>query len=148
MKGFTLIELIIVMGMLVIVATLSVPFFQSFQVSSDLYTHANTITKTLQRAQQQAITGQNNDAWGVYFDIAAKKIILFKGNNYASRQTDFDEIISYPQTFSVTTDFGNEIYFSLYSGQTAKTGTVNITSQNNQTRTIKIESNGLIQLNG
>ena len=41
-KGFTLVEMILVVALIGIVAGLSVPFIQSFGVSSNLYTHSDT----------------------------------------------------------------------------------------------------------
>ena len=66
--GFTIVEILIILGVLAIVATLSLPFIQSFQVSSDLTTYSEQLTQTLRRAQQKAMAGQNNSAWGVYFN--------------------------------------------------------------------------------
>ncbi|MFA6410427.1 MAG: prepilin-type N-terminal cleavage/methylation domain-containing protein [Candidatus Buchananbacteria bacterium] len=146
MKGFTLIELLLVIGMMAIVAGMSVPFFQTFQVSSDLYTNTNTIVKTLDRARQQAISGQNNSDWGVYFANDVKKVILFKGSNYASRQVDYDQEIVYSKPFNLTADFGSEVSFSVYSGKASKTGTISLSSQNNETKKIIIKDLGLIQI--
>lgn len=147
MRGFTLIELIIVLGILAAVAVLSLPFVQSFQVSSDLYTYVDTINRTLQRAQQQAIAGQESSSWGVYFDNPNKKFILFKGDNYASRDPDYDQETKYPAVFSISTDFGDEINFSLYSGSPSVVGTTTIISSNNETKYIVIKDSGLIQIN-
>jgi prepilin-type N-terminal cleavage/methylation domain-containing protein len=146
-KGFTLIELLIVFAILVVVAALSVPFIQSFQVSSDLYTHADTITKTLRLAQQKAITGQEGSSWGVYFGNGAKKFILFRGDDYALRDQGYDQEEVYPDVFTVSTDFGDEIYFSLYSGQPSTNGTITIASANNESKDIVIKTFGLIQIN-
>lgn len=146
MKGFTLIELILVIAITAIVAALSVPFVQSFQTSTDLYTHANTITKTLRRVQQQSIVGQNDSSWGVYFDNGIKSLIVFKGDNYISRDPDFDQPIEYPAVFNLTTDFGNEFYFSIYSGQPSASGLITLDGLNNESKTISITSFGLIQI--
>ena len=147
MRGFTLIELLVVIGILIIVAGLSIPFFQTFQASSDLYTHAHTITKTLRRAQQQAIAGRHESSWGVYFDNGDKKFILFKGQDYATRDQSYDEETEYPSSFSVSTDFGDEIYFSLYSGAPRTAGTVTITGQSSASKSISISDIGLVQIN-
>ena len=146
MRGFTLIELIIVLGILVVVSALSIPFIQTFQVSSDLYTHTNTLVKTLRRAQHQAVTGLNDSSWGVYFANGNKKFVLFKGEDYITRDQSYDQETDYPEIFNITTDFGSEIYFSLYSGQPSTVGLVTITSPNNKSKTISIANSGLIQI--
>lgn len=147
MRGFTLIELIIVLGILVVVSALAIPFTQTFRVSSDLNTHTNTILQTLQRAQQLAITGQNSSAWGVYFDDNNKKFVMFKGIDYATRDTEYDQESDYADIFIVNTDFGGEIYFALFSGTPSVSGTTTITSVNNDIQYITIKNFGLIELN-
>jgi len=146
MRGFTLIELLIVIGILAIVAVFSLPFLQTFQVSSDLNTYVNTVQKTLRRAHLQSIAGQNNDSWGVYFDTPAKKFILFKGSDYSTREQDYDIETEYPEIFSIATDFGNEIYFTQYSGQPSLVGTVILSGPNNKSESISINDIGLIQI--
>lgn len=146
MRGFTLIELLIVMAILAVAAALSVPFIQTFQVSSDLYTNLDTINQTLRRAQYQAMTGQNSAAWGVYFNTAGKNIVLFQGDSYAARDQSYDQATEYADIFSITTDFSDEIYFSLYSGQPSASGTVTIASPNNDSKDITINNFGLIQI--
>ena len=147
MKGFTLIELLIVIGILAIVAVFSLPFLQTFQVSSDLNTYVNTIQKTLRRAQHQSIAGQYNSSWGVYFDNGTKVFVLFKGDDYAVRDQEFDQPTDYPEIFNITTDFGDEIYFTQYNGQPSAVGTVTMTNPNNESKIISIDSFGLIQIN-
>ncbi len=132
---------------MVIVSALSIPFIQSFQTSSDLYTYSNTVTQTLRRAQQQAIAGQSNSGWGVYFDNGGKKLILFKGENYASRDQTYDQITDYLEIFSISAGFGDEVYFAIYSGKPSVSGDVTIISPNEGAKVISINSIGLIQIN-
>lgn len=146
-EGFTLIELALVLGIFAAVAVLSMPFLQSFQVSSDLYSYVNDLNATLRRAQQQAVNGLNNSSWGVYFDSSGKKIILFKGESYTTRDQPYDQETSYPEIFNISPSFGNEIYFSLYSGQPSVSGLVTMTGPNNGIKTISVSDFGLIQIN-
>ena len=145
--GFTLIELIIVIGIIGLVAAFSVPFIQTFQTSSDLDTNTNTILKTLQRAQQQAINGQNSSAWGVYFDNGNKKIILFKGSSYSGRDTEYDQEEEYAEIFNVSADFGDEVYFNLFSGTPSVSGTTTIAGVGQDIRYIIIKDFGLVEIN-
>lgn len=155
MKGFTLIELIVVVFIILILGALSVPFFQSFQVSSDLYTLTDEVTRTLRNVQTAAWAGQNNSAWGVYFNETGKKYILYKGSNYDSRDQTFDLVYDYKNIFSISTNLpNNEIIFKQYNGQPLDnagqpltTATITLTSQNNQNNQININSLGLVDAN-
>ena len=145
MRGFTLVELLLVMAIVALVGALSVPMLQTTQVSADLTSSTQKLISTLRRAQWQATTEQEADSWGVYFDNGVKSFILFKGVNYAGRDQTADQVFSWPATFTLSTDFGNEIIFNLASGQPTASGTVELTSGNNQTKAILINSYGKIQ---
>ena len=147
MRGFTLIELILIMAILGIVSVFSVPFLQSFQVSQDTITYSDTVIQFLRRAQQQAIAGQNSLGWGVFFDNSNRNIVLFQGDSYVTRDADYDIAVSYPAAFILSTDFSDEVVFSLYSGLPSVTGTVTFISQNGDTKRVSINSLGLIELN-
>ncbi len=144
-KGFTLIELSLVIAIIAMVSVLSIPFIQIFQTSSDLYTYTDTTAKTLRRARHQAVSGKSGSDWGVYFNNVEKKIIFFKGNNYSSRDTSYDQNEKYPDVFDITTDFGDEIYFSINSGLPSSYGTVFIySSASSESKNIQITNLGLI----
>jgi type II secretory pathway pseudopilin PulG len=145
MKAFTLIEVLIVIGILIIVSTFSIPFYQSFQTSSDIRTQADNITQALRRAQLQAQAGQDVSAWGVYFDNAGKKFVFYKGNNYAGRDPDYDLESEYPPIITVSNTFGSDISFALYSGLPSATGTTTLSNTLNETKHIIISGVGLIQ---
>lgn len=145
MKGFTLIELIIVIFIIMILGALSVPFFQSFQVSSELYTLTDEVTRTLRNARVSAAAGQNSSKWGVKFDDSNKKFTLYKGNDFNTRDLDYDLVFNYKTIFSISTDFTNdEINFDQYTALPSTQGTITLTSQNNQTHQITINSIGVI----
>jgi len=147
MKGFTLIELILVLAILAIVSVLSIPFIQIFQTSSDLYTYTDSIAQTLRRANQQSVAGQDGSAWGVYFDTAGSRLVMFKGNDYAGRDDEYDQEIDYPDSFVVSADFGDEISFSLYRGLPSDTGTIIIASvESDVNKYIVISEIGLVKI--
>lgn len=146
MRGFTLIELLLVIAIIVILAGLTIPFAQSTQVSNDLSSYTIEVLTTLRQAQNQAVFGQNASGWGVYFDNSNKNFIFFKGDLYPNRDPDFDQIFLIPESFNINNDFGDEISFSIFSGQPTASGTVELTSVNNQTKSILINSYGKIEL--
>lgn len=145
-RGFTLIELLIVIAILSIVGAFSIPYVQGFQASSDAFTIASSVTKTLRKAQQQAIDGKNAGDWGVYFDDSAKTFTLFLGNNYSTRDTSYDLYQNYPDGMNIATDFSDEVYFTKFSGSPSVTGTITLTTQGDTTHAVEINSSGVIEI--
>ena len=144
-NGFTLVELILVVAMMAVVGAMTAPFLQTFQTRSDLVTTADSITHQLRRAQQNAAAGQNGNGWGVFFNPGNKTMTLYYGTSYASRDQSFDQIDSLPTAFTFSTDFSDDIYFNVFSGQASASGTVTITDQNNQTKKIVITGASIIK---
>ena len=146
MRGFTLIELILILAIIGVMSLLTLPFLQSFQVSSDLATSGFNLLATLRQAQRQAQTGQDNSNWGVYFDDGNHQFILFRGDSFASREPSEDQVATYSEIFSFQPDFGDQIVFSLFNGQPSASGIVQISGTNNQVRVILIAADGQINI--
>jgi len=147
MRGFTLVELLVVFGIFIIVSVLSIPFVQSFQVRSDLRTATNDLMQTLRRAQLQSVDGVAGFGWGVYLDNAGKKFVLFNGATYAGRDAGYDLETAFPAAFSLSSDFGNEVAFAVFSGLPSVTGTTTMANNNNESKNINISALGLIKNN-
>ncbi len=148
MRGFTLIELIIVLAIIAVLGALSIPFIQSFQATSSLQTNADDIRQTFRRAQQLAVSGAHSDAWGVYVDVVGNSITLFKGSSYASRDTIFDLTTTFSDAFSLSNNFSDEVIFSQFSGTPQQFGTATITdSFTNSAVGVQLRTNGIIEFN-
>jgi len=143
-KGFSLLELLVVIAILSVVAAFTIPFLQSSQTSSQLDADQASVITIIRRAHQQAVSGYQDDAWGIYFDNDQDRIILFKGQSYNSRDTSFDYQYDLASLTELTTSFGQEIYFESRSGMPSAEGDIIIANNNQQTRTITIQANGLI----
>ncbi len=139
-KGFTMIEVMLSLAIIAIIMGISTPIYQSFQVRNDLNITANTITQSLRRAQilSQAVDGDST--WGV--DIRSGSITIYKGLSYAGRDNTFDEIFVVPT--SITPSGINGIVFDKFTGFPQTTGTITLTSNNNETRLIIINSKGMV----
>lgn len=139
-RGFTLIEMMLSVATIGIMAGMAIPIYQSFQMRNDLDIMTVEIAQTLRRAQvlSQAVDG--DISWGV--KIQNDSLVLFKGISYIARDTSFDEMFEMPLT--ITPSGMTEVIFTKFSGWPQTTGTTTLTSNNNETRTITINTKGMV----
>lgn len=139
-RGFTLIEALLSVAIIGLIAGTSIPLYQSFQVRTDLETTTESIATMIRRAQIYA-RGQHQDSmWGV--KVQAGSATLFKGSTFTSRDTAYDEVTTIPETFSATGL--SDLSFSKLSGMPNATGTISLTSSNNETRIITVNGEGMV----
>ncbi len=139
-KGFTLLEVILSLATITALAGISLPIYQSFQVRNDLDIAAVTIAQNIRRAQVLAQASDGDTSWGVR--TQSGNIILFKGVSYTARDISFDELFDLQN--SITTSGTTEIVFAKFSGLPQTTGTLTLTSNINETRTITINTKGMV----
>lgn len=139
-SGFTLIEMLLVIAVITIIAGISIPIYQSFQVRNDLDIGTVSIAHSLRRAQvlSQAVDGDTT--WGI--SITSGSLTLFKGTSYAARDSTYDELFTIPT--SITPSGVSEIVFAKFTGLPLTAGTITLTSNANETRTITINAKGMV----
>mgnify|MGYP001560235111 CR=1 FL=1 len=138
--GFTLIEMLLVIAAITIIAGITAPVYQSFQVRNDLDIATVSIVQSLRRAQvlSQAVDGDTS--WGIY--IVSGSLTVFKGASYVARTDVYDEVFEIPT--SLTPSGLSEIVFAKFTGLPQTTGTITLTSNANETRTITINAKGMV----
>jgi prepilin-type N-terminal cleavage/methylation domain-containing protein len=140
MKGFTFIEILIVVAILAFLFVLMVPSGIQFYRTQQLDTITEEIIQALRRAQLNSMSVKNDSAFGVYF--SSGRYVLFKGNSYLSR--DQEEVFGILNDISFSGDI-SEVVFSKLSGDPNNIGNL-ILTLNNKTKTININSLGRINL--
>ncbi|HEY1074645.1 MAG TPA: type II secretion system protein [Patescibacteria group bacterium] len=103
-SGFTLIELIVVIGIFSMLLLVSLPFTLNSIVSAQLNRERDTLIPLLQSARDQSYANLRGRDTGV--KINSSNYTLFEGTTYASRDTSHD--IVYPrseQLFASGTEF-------------------------------------------
>lgn len=139
-RGFTLLEILLVVAIISIIAGFSMPVYQSFQVKNDLDIAAQTIATDFRRAQTLAEASDGDNTWGV--EVLSGSITVFQGASYATRVAAFDEISSLPPT--ITPSGLAEVIFDRLTGQALSAGTVTLTTSTGLVKTIAISSKGTV----
>lgn len=145
-SGFSLIELLIVMAIVAIFASGAVIWLIGYQRQAELDSAAKNIINTLRDAQARSTSGKDFKPWGVYFDAAGNKYVLFRneGGGYGGTggqvvtAKEENYLSSFVKIGAITlTGGGNEIIFNKSLGDTGQYG-----SANGNNTAVRIEQNG------
>jgi Tfp pilus assembly protein FimT len=132
--GFTLFEILVVMGILIILISLGLFISNDFYKGYNLRLERNTVVSILQKARNQSMSNIGQLNHGVY--VSGDSFTIFQGPSYAARNISLDQIIS--SSPSITHSGINEIIFSQLSGQSSASGTITL---NNGISSITIDVN-------
>ncbi len=113
-RGFTLLELMIVIGLMVLFAILTIPYGMDFYQSRLLEEETRTIANVISRAQSHALSGKEDSDWGVRFFHEEGKYIFFKGSRYSMRDSFFDQ--EFTMTRGSSTEGVAEVVFEIHTG--------------------------------
>lgn len=152
--AFTLIEVLVIIGLIIILTGLAVPVFQVFQKESVLNNSTQEIINALRLAQNKTAASEGASSWGVYFEdiTSPHQYTLFKGGSYALRDSSFDEIHKLSQLLEIyeidLQGAGSEIVFNRVEGTTGQFGklSLRLKSEPVKTKTIYIENSGQVGL--
>ena len=147
-QAFTLIELLIVIGIMLILAAVVAPIYGNLQVSGQLNENTSQIIQTLRIARERSIARLNNASHGVYFQ--ADRYTLHQGTSYVLRESEYDREVILDDALGLSwslTGTGEEddINFSKGLGVPNKTGTITLTHDVSGTRQIIINSFGMVE---
>ncbi len=83
-NAYTLLELLLVIGILLTLMAIGSPFLFGHKLSLEVDEEANRMTGMLRNAQNKALTLQNASAWGIHFDNTGSEPFydLFWGLTY------------------------------------------------------------------
>jgi len=141
LDGFTLLEILLVIGIISILLILIIPVSLDFYRNQELETQTQFLIQTLRRAQLKAMSVEFDSSYGVY--ISNQNYILFKGNSYLTRDARYDEVFNVPGIISMSGI--SEVVFSKLEGKPSTTGNI-ILSINSGAETISINGIGRINL--
>lgn len=137
-----LIDLLVVLGIIALLSTLTIPYLKKYQPNLKLNATARNLTADLRYAQQLTITEQKVHL--VNFNMANNKYdILRIGTATTTVKTvNLDSEIGFKEITGLT---NNQVAFNFYGGVN-QSGQVVLNNKNNLTATINIKPSGYIQL--
>lgn len=142
-NGFTLIELIIIVAIVLILGTSSYSFYSRFFLQNEVSNTTDQLSGQIRKAQIYAMSGRQNGNWGVHY--TSPTLSLFQGNSYATRNPAFDEVIAINN--NVTISGFTEIIFARKTGIPSSTPTITISGGNTE-KTLTINTQGITSLAG
>lgn len=140
-KGFTLVEILVVFGVMGILFLILGSVSLNSLPKSQLSAEADTVEQTLRKAQAKSISQQADLAWGVH--LTSGQITLFAGSTYVLRNVAYDEVHLF-QTGIVQSGL-SDIVFEYRTGETADTGTVTLTASSTaETKILTVNETGRV----
>lgn len=150
-SAFTIIELVVIIGVLAVLTLIAVPSFRYFQKRSDLKNSTEEIINILRLAQNRTLASEEASQYGVYFDQSSvpPQYILFKGTSFISRDISYDRAYKLPLSVEwneVNLSGGNEVVFERINGMAVQPGAVSLRLKTDSAKikTIYIEGSGRI----
>lgn len=140
-SGFTFLEMLLVLAIFAILAAVSIPVYENLQLGTDLDTTAVQLAVTIRRAELKARAVDADSPWGV--ELVPGSIVLFRGSDYANRQSNFDEVTTLPNT--ITVSGLTEIDFAKFTALPAMVGSIQLASPAG-TKMITLNSQGMVDI--
>lgn len=144
-RGFTLIELVVVIAISVLLVLVTISFFSSFRNSQVLQGETSQALSILNKAQSYTLNSKSDSEYGVR--VNGDQLILFKGLAFASSSPTNEAYVlhSAVQISSTTlSGGGNDIIFDRLTGDTSNDGSfvLSLKSDPTQKNVISISKTG------
>lgn len=140
-RGFNLLEVLIVVLVMAVIITVSLPFYRAFGLNQDLKAVSRVLATDLRYAQQLAVTTQVNQS--VIITTSTNTYII---KNLATQATIRTVIIKNSVTIQSITDLPNNTVTFNATGAATSSGTIILKSINERQATIEIKPSGYVKL--
>ncbi len=146
-SGFTLIEILVSVAVMVIIVLVVVGGLRSFRQSADLNRAADGVMASLRDGRLRTIESKDASIWGVH--VESSRVTLFKGVTFSEGAAD-NAIFNLPSAVTLSWSLqggGSDVKFNRIRGDTDQYGTLTLTltADSSKTRTITIRSAGLVE---
>jgi len=147
-QGFSVIEILVVLAVLMIVSGLIVPGFNFFRRQNSLNATAQEIINALRLSQNKTLASEGNSSFGIYFE--SDKYIIFKGAAYIESSSD-NEIHNIDDSLKISAidlNIPPAVVFERLTGNTTNYGTITLERIDDfsQNKIIFVDPSGSISL--
>ena len=145
-KGFSLSELLISVGVMVLLLGLIFTVFSSFNKKEALSKSTDIVISVLNEARQLTLFSKDDAIYGVHFDT--NQAVLFKGESYLEGD-ESNIYFKINPVVEITTinlaEGGSEVFFNRLTGETEDYGsiTLSLSGDTSKTSAILINQSGL-----
>ena len=136
--GFTVFELLIVMGIFALIIAVATPVGITFYLSYQFDSESNLLTALLRHARNLSMVNYSESDHGLH--VLSDKYVVFEGASYATRIQANDK--KFPRDTVITLTGPTELVFAALSGQAASS-TFSF-SGSNKSRDIFVNPEGLV----
>ena len=150
-SGITIIELVLVIGLVAILGTIFLVNLQGRKSQTELTTTAQQMAALLREAQSRSVAQSSSTIWGVHFENSTSTTpfyALFAGTYSVSSHAGYYRLpstVGYA-TSSIASGASKEITFTQITGTASASTSVSIFSvaDINQSSTISVASSGAV----
>ena len=148
-KGFTIIEVAMSLGIVVLLTSFAYRAFNSYRESNNLLRAVDIAVENLSKARVQTLSSKGSVAYGVHF--SSTTITLFQGSTYDAATTT-NAVTDLPPLIEILSfalaSTSRDIVFQRLTGDVSNTGTItfHIIRDPAKTHQITIGSSGLVEV--
>lgn len=142
-KGFSIIEILIVLGVIVLLSVIVIPSISKFKDTQTLKSGVEDVVSILTKARVQTISGNEGRVFGVTIDANAKTFVLYALQSSTKLTRETTTLASGISVSTTTTD----IQFEKLTGEPIAIATITLTNQAGVVRTITVSTTGTITAN-
>lgn len=145
-KGFTLLELLIVVAVLAVLSAIVFSSFSAFRNSKVLDTAVEDVLTALSQARGDTLASKDGLQYGVH--LQADKAVIYQGATYSSSDPNNQNVVldgALEITSITLTGGGQNVLFDRLTGKTSQNGTfvIRVTNDTAKTRTITVNGTGV-----